>query len=224
MRCGRKVRIGAMTTTGDERVAYRIDVVSTVLLALATVATAWAGYQSARWHGEQAAAQARATAARVEATRSSGVANRQDEIDVALFIQWVDARALGDTQLEEFYRRRFRDEFRPAFQAWIAAKPLTNPGAPLTPFAMPEYELAATRQVERLEAKAEAAAEDAGEDIERADRYVLAVVLFASSLFFAGISTRLRTQWGEAAILGLGCVLFLGTVAWIATFPVSVAI
>jgi hypothetical protein len=213
-----------MTPTADERAAYWIDVVSTVLLALATVATAWAGYQSSRWHGEQADAQSRATAARVESTRSSGVANRQGEIDVALFIQWVDARALGDTRLEEFYRRRFRDEFRPAFQAWIATKPLTNPRAPLTPFAMPEYNLAATEEVERLEAKATVAAEEARQDIERADRYVLAVVLFASSLFFAGISTRLRTQWGEAAILGLGCVLFVGTVSWIATFPVSVAI
>jgi hypothetical protein len=213
-----------MTATGDERAAYWIDVVSTVLLALATVATAWAGYQSSRWHGEQAEAQSRATAARVEATRSSGVANREAEIDVALFIQWVDAYALKETRLQQFYRRRFRDEFRPAFRAWIATKPLTNPGAPLSPFAMPEYRLAASRQVERLEAQAAAAAEEAREHIERADRYVLAVVLFASSLFFAGISTRLRTRWGEAAILGLGCVLFIGTVAWIATFPVSVAI
>jgi hypothetical protein len=213
-----------VSPTADERAAYWIDVVSTVLLALATVATAWAGYQSSRWHGEQAEAQARATAARVESTRSSGVANRQDQIDVALFIQWVDARTVGETRLERFYRRRFRDEFRPAFQAWIATKPLTNPRAPLTPFAMPEYKLAATQEVERLEAKAAVAAEEAREDIDRADRYVLAVVLFASSLFFAGISTRLRTRWGEGAILGLGCVLFLGTVAWIATFPVSVAI
>jgi hypothetical protein len=213
-----------MTATANERAAYWIDVVSTVLLALATVATAWAGYQSSRWHGEQAEAQSRATAARVESARASGVANREAEIDVALFIQWVDAYALSETRLKQFYRRRFRDEFRPAFQAWIATKPLTNPGAPLTPFAMTEYTLAASHEVERLEAKAAVAAEEARKDIDRADKYVLAVVLFASSLFFAGISTRLRTQWGESAILGLGCVLFLGTVTWIATFPVSVAI
>ena len=208
----------------NERAAYWIDVVSTVLLALATVATAWAGYQSSRWHGEQASAQSRATAARVEATRASGVANREAEIDVELFIQWIDAYALKESELRAFYSRRFRDEFKPAFRAWIATKPLTNPDAPLSPFAMPEYKLAATGEVERLEAQATVAAEDARKDIERADKYVLAVVLFASSLFFAGISTRLRTQWGEAAILGLGCVLFAGTVIWIATFPVSVSL
>ena len=212
-----------MSTASDDRAAYWIEVVSTVLLALATVATAWAGYQSSRWHGEQAQAQSRATAERIESARASGVANREAEIDVELFIQWVDARAQRDTRLATFYRRRFRDEFTPAFQAWIATRPFTNPDAPLSPFALPEYRLAATAQVERLEAQATASAEAARQHIERADRYVLAVVLFASSLFFAGISTRLRTRWGEAAILALGCALFLATVAWVATFPVSLA-
>lgn len=212
-----------MSAVSDERVGHWIELATTVLLALATVATAWAGYQSSRWHGEQAQAQSRATASRIESARVSGVANREAEIDVELFIQWVDARAQRDARLEAFYRRRFRDEFRPAFQAWIASQPFTNRDAPLSPFAMPEYRLAASGDVERLEAAATAAAEEARKDIERADRYVLAVVLFASSLFFAGISTRLRTRWGEAAILGLGCLLFLATLAWIATFPVSLA-
>jgi hypothetical protein len=212
-----------MSAHSEDRGQYWIELVSTVLLALATVATAWAGYQSSRWHGEQAQAQSRATAARIEAARASGVANREAEIDVELFIEWVDARAQGDRRLAAFYRERFRAEFTPAFDAWIAARPFTNRDAPLSPFALPEYRLAATDEVDRLEARATAAAEEAREDIERADRYVLAVVLFATSLFFAGISTRLRTRWGEATILGLGCVLFLATLAWIATFPVSLA-
>jgi hypothetical protein len=212
-----------VSARSDERVEYWIEVTSTVLLALATVATAWAGYQSSRWHGEQAQAQSRATAARIESARVSGVANREAEIDVELFIQWVDARAHRERRLATFYRQRFRDEFARAFRAWIASQPFTSRDAPLSPFAMPEYRLAATDEVDRLEAKATSAAEEARQDIDRADRYVLAVVLFASSLFFAGISTRLRTRWGEAAILGLGCVLFLATLTWVATFPVSLA-
>ncbi len=212
-----------MSTTSDDRVGYWIEVVSTVLLALATVATAWAGYQSSRWHGEQAQAQSRATAERIESARASGVANREAEIDLELFIQWVDARGQRDSRLAAFYRRRFRPEFTPAFQAWIATRPFTNPDAPLSPFALPEYRPAATAEVERMEARATASADEAREHIERADRYVLAVVLFASSLFFAGVSTRLRTRWGEALILGLGCMLFVATLAWVATFPVSLA-
>jgi hypothetical protein len=213
-----------MTEANHDRIESRLAIVSTVLLALATVATAWAGYQASRWHGEQAQAQTRATAARLESTRESGVANRQIEIDVAVFIQWVDAHAQEEAALKDFYEQRFSDRFRPAFDAWIDTMPFENAGAPPTPFAMPQYRLEATEQAESLEADAVAASEEAREDIERADRYVLCVVLFAASLFFAGISTRLRTRAAEVAILGLGCVLFLGTVVWLATFPVSVAL
>ena len=63
-----------------------------------------------------------------------------------------------------------------------------------------------------------------GRFIQRADNYSLAVVLFAASLFFAGISTRLHTRTLADGILGLGYTLFLGTVIWLATFPVSVSV
>jgi len=211
------------TSTGAHTERW-VELISTVLLALAAVATAWAGYQSSRWHGMQAEAQSASIAARVESTRAANVANRQVQIDVSIFTQWIDAYALGERELAGFYRRRFRDEFEPAFEAWVATKPLRNPGAPLSPFAMPQYKLAAEKEADRLEAVATAASHEVRIDIQRADNYVLAVVLFAASLFFAGISTKMHTHAARVAILTLGCVLFLGTAIWVATFPVSVAI
>jgi hypothetical protein len=202
----------------------RLELAATVLLAMAAVATAWAAYQSARWHGEQAKAQSASIAARVESTRTANVANRQAQIDVALFTQWVDAYARDENELAGFYRKRFRTEFRPAFEAWVATRPRTNPGAPLSPFATPQYKLAATSQADRLEAQAAAASQDVGRFIQRADNYSLTVVLFAASLFFAGISTRLRSPTTRMVVLGLGYALFLGALIWIATFPVSLSV
>jgi hypothetical protein len=202
----------------------RFEFAATVLLAIAAVATAWAAYQSARWHGEQAKAQSASIAARVESTRAAAVANRQVQIDVALFTQWVDAYARDETELADFYRRRFREEFRPAFQGWVATRPRTNPSAPLSPFAMPQYALATSSEADDLEAQAAAASERARGFIQRADNYSLALVLFASALFFAGISTRLRAQTTRTVVLGLGYTLFLGSLIWIATFPVSLSV
>jgi hypothetical protein len=202
----------------------RFELAATVLLAMAAVATAWAAYQSARWHGEQAKAQSASIAARVESTRTADVANRQAQIDVALFTQWVDAYARDETNLAGFYRKRFRSEFRPAFEAWVDTRPRTNPNAPLSPFSMPQYDLAATAKADRLEMQAAASSEDVGRFIQRADNYSLAVVLFAASLFFAGISTRLRSPRARMVVLGLGYVLFLGSLIWITTFPVSLSV
>ena len=75
----------------------RLDWIATVLLALATVATAWAAYQSRTWTGEQSQGYSHATAKRIAVNRSAALANRQVQIDVATFIQWVDARQHGPT-------------------------------------------------------------------------------------------------------------------------------
>jgi hypothetical protein len=207
----------------ESRADYRLEVLATVVLAVAAVGTAWSTYQSAVWRGQQAKAQSASIAARVESTRAAAVANRQTQIDVALFTQWVNAYARDETELATFYRGRFRDEFRPAFNAWVATKPRTNPDAPLSPFAMPQYRLAASTEADQLEQKAAAASRDVSRYIQRADDYTLAVVLFAVSLFFAAISTRLRARRLRVALLAMGCVLCLATIVWLATQPVTVA-
>ena len=53
---------------------------------------------------------------------------------------------------------------------------------------------------------------------------MLGVVLFAVALFFAGMSTKLGAHRLRVVTLAFGCVLFLGTAIWIATFPVSLAV
>lgn len=95
------------TTAADRR----LELVSAVLLALATVATAWAAYQSRQWTGEQSQGYSKATANRIAENRVAALANRQVQIDVATFIQWVDARAQHRSALADFYRTRFRTEF-----------------------------------------------------------------------------------------------------------------
>ena len=205
-------------------VTDRVEVAAAVLLAVAAVATAWSSYQSTRWNGEQAKASGRTNAIRIEAARTQGLAQTQTQVDVATFTEWVNAYAHHETSLAEFYFRRFRTEFKPAVNAWIATRPLKNRNAPLTPFAMPQYRLAATAEADRLDAEAELSAATVRRDIQRASNYVLGVVLFAVSLFFAGMSMKLRSARVRVALLTLGWVMFAGTLIWIATFPVSVAV
>jgi hypothetical protein len=211
-------------TTPAWLTGQRLEVVSTVLLALATVATAWSAYQSRQWTGEQAQATSRATATRIAENRVSALANRQVQIDVATFMQWLDARQTGRPRLAAFYRTRFRAEFQPAFAAWLATRPFTNKAAPQTPFAMAQYRLKANADAQRLEATAGAQSGQSKEANQRADNYMLAVVLFASALFFAGISTKLQTLRARAMVLGLGCLLFVATVIWLATLPAQVTL
>ena len=199
------------------------EILATVLLALAAVATAWSSYQAARWNGEQAKAAGRVNAVRVEAARAQGLAEAQTEVDVATFIEWVDAEVHDDVELQTFYEERFREEFKPAFDAWLATDPLTTTGAPATPFAMEEYQLEAEQQAEALDAEAESLAAQVRRNILRSTNYVLGVVLFAVVLFFAGMSTRLSERGPRIALLSAGSLVFLGAAIRLATFPVSVS-
>jgi len=201
-----------------------VEVAATVLLAFAAVSTAWSSYQATRWNGEQAKTSGQVNKTRIEAARASGLANALQQVDVATFMQWVDSYARGETRLENFYRTRFRDEFTPAFDAWIATKPLKTAGAPRTPFVMPQYRLAARAEAARLDLRAEDLAAQVRRDIQRASNYVLGVVLFAVALFFAGMSTKLTAPGLRKTTLVVGYVVFVGTLVWIATSPVSVAI
>jgi hypothetical protein len=214
---------GAIPTAGAPQRDW-IEIIATVLLAFAAVATAWSSYQATRWNGEQAKAASRSNALRAYATQAATRADSLTEVDVATFIQWIDANATGDDELASFYLDRFRPEFRSAFDAWIATDPFTAADAPPTPFAMEEYQLEDAAEAERLNAEAEAFSAAVRRNVQRAGNYVLGVVLFAVALFFAGMSTKLSSACTRLAMLGIGCIIFVGAVAWLATFPVSVAI
>ena len=181
---------------------------------------AWSTYQSTQWRGAQAADNSKASAARIESSAASIRAGQLTQIDIATFTQWVDADVAGHTELADFYRQRFRDEFKPAFDAWVATTPRTNPAAPPTPFAMAEYRVAEADEAARLAEEADARAEAASRANEHSDTYMLAVVLFASSLFFAGMSTKLRSIRQQEVLVALGAVTFVVTAILLATFPV----
>jgi hypothetical protein len=197
------------------------EVLVTILLVVAALGTSWSSYQATRWNGEQAKAAGRTNAIRIEAARAQGLSEAQSQVDVATFIAWADAARRGETDLAGFYIDRFRPEFRTAFNAWMATRPLTNPEAPPTPFAMTQYQLASRTEAERLDTAAETSAAEVQRDIQRASNYVLTVVLYAVVLFFAGMSTRIANRRLRWILTVVGCLVLVTAIAWIATFPVS---
>ena len=207
---------------GSSRRQHLIELCATILLAVAAVATAWSTYQSTQWRGEQAVNTSKGTAARIESSEAATRAGQLTQIDIATFVQWTNAHLTGDAELAEFYRHRFRPEFEPAFDAWLATEPFTNPDAPLTPFAMPEYRVSESVRSSELNAQAGQHSDDAESANQRADNYVLAVVMLASALFFAGISTKLHEERQREALLALGWLIFLGTAIWLGVSPVQV--
>lgn len=227
-RSGEVADKGAPTGEAAEPAVTRqrriIEICAAVLLALAAVAAAWAGYQSARWGGVQATATAEASAARLESSRASATGGQLVQIDVAGFIQAVNAFATDDEERLDFYVERFRDEFKPAFEDWLATDPMNNPDAPLSPFELPSYTVAQLEEAQRFDELAEQESADSREARKRANSYTISVVLLAAALFFAGISTRFDSDRARIVLIGVGTVLFIGVVVIIGVLPKSIAL
>ncbi|WP_156043908.1 hypothetical protein [Cellulomonas sp. URHE0023] len=210
-----------------------LELTATIMLAVATVMTAWSAFQANKWNAVQTRSYSAAGAHRTESTKASTLAGQQQIIDVLLFTDWLQATAdetggrLPTTYVEDpgtystFLYRRFRPEFEPALQAWLAADPGTNASAPSSPFVMPEYKLEAREKSAALERAAEASAATARQATARAGNYVLATVLCASVLFFCGIGLKLSSPRRRAWMVGCAAVLLLTTLIVLATFPVQ---
>lgn len=208
--------------TGEEQVANsprerRLELAVTVLLAVAALLSAWCAYQSARYSSRENAGHATATRLQVDASRADSRAGRLAQIDVTAFYEWVDATGSGDVDRAAFVRERFRDELKPAFEAWVAMDPLGNPDAPATPFLLPEYRLAKTAEANELQRAAEAAELRGDAMGEVADKYLLAVVLYAAALFQLGIQSRIGVFELRRALVVVAGSIVVGTTIWMLT-------
>src|SRR5207237_9626306 len=124
-----------------------IEIIEAVILALVAVATAWSGYQAAQWAGKRAEKYAEASQLRVTAEGLATLAGQERIYDSDTFNSWLTAKLDGKEQAASFFERRFRDEYRPAFAAWLKADPFNNAQAPPGPIFIPDYHKAKHKQL-----------------------------------------------------------------------------
>ena len=122
-----------------QRIDRVLEIILAVMMGIVAVSTAWSGYQAARWGGEQSTLYSRAGALRTESVRAANEGLIEMLLDVDLFTQWINARSDDRQELADFYSMRFRDEFKPALESWLATDPFGNSDAPNSPFVMPNY-------------------------------------------------------------------------------------
>lgn len=203
----------------DWRIRKWSELWATVILSVATLVTAWAGYEASKWNGLQTSLNLQATAMRIDATRLASAAQQQRLVDVTQFVNWANAVGSGNARLADFYRERFSDVFQPAFAAWLATSPLDNPDAAGTPFEMAEYRLPAQVEADELNAVAEQlvlSGETAG---GFADQFTLTVVILAGALLLAGLAHRF--EWAElrGVVVVVALLILLYCVVMIVRLP-----
>jgi hypothetical protein len=197
----------------------RIAVGEAFLLAIVAIIAAWTGYAAAKWSTESSLHLAKASATRSKANRAyqEGLTFRVG--DAVTFNAWLGAYEGGNKNTIRIAEKRFLPEFRPAFNAWIAEHPFTNPNAPAGPQAMPQYHPPGLTLATKLDAAADAYY-DAGEHAaEIGDKYIRTTVILASILFLAGISTQFTYPRVRYGLIGVGALLLVFAIQQILSLP-----
>ncbi len=195
------------------------ELVAVALLSVTAIFTAWSGFQASKWGGIMSISFGQASSAREEASRHQAAADQRQAIHVSLFAQWLQAEGAGNERVRDFIAARFPEPLDQAFAAWLATDPATNPEGPASPFAMSEYALPEHAAAVEADQRADARFADGLEANQRGGNYTLLTVAYASVLFFAGMSSKVRAHRSQWAMLWVAIAFFVGATVLVATFP-----
>jgi hypothetical protein len=203
----------------DRRTEW-LEIVEAIVLAIVAITTAWSGYQAALWDARSSESYVLASAANVQAQEKQTLAGQNRLYDAQSFEAWLSATVAQKPKLADFYVRRFRPEYKVAFDAWMKLDPFKNYATvPPGPIFMPQYKSELEAQATELQKKAKEKFEEGVKDREIGDTYVRLTVFLATVLLLTALSQRFRMKGPRIALLVLAGVMLAVCTYWLLSFP-----
>ena len=197
-----------------------IEIIAVLLLGMTTIGTAWCGYQAAQWNGQSGDLARTASQQSLESARLFGVATQKVSYDSQIVAQYAQAKADGNTRLQQFYRQSLiRPDFLPILDRWEAM--ISSGESPPRLTEDPEYLATQLADYDRAVAAARDSANASNQAGDVADDYVAITILLASSLFFAGVTSSFRYRPARAFLLILSLGTFAIAASRLADLPVA---
>ena len=168
--------------------------IAALLMALATLGTAWCSYESAAWtrRGNRAYTEYNSLERKAGLLTVQGM--QAATIHTAMFMELLAAKQAGNERLADFYVQRFPPDARKAYDAWMAQNPFENPKADPHPFVPGLYEVRGTREAAEATATAGQKLQDGRSAGNFSGAYLANTVLFATVLFFANAATKFEQR------------------------------
>jgi hypothetical protein len=194
---------------------------SAILMALATLSTAWCSYQSSKWNGQSSAFATAAARSDRQAAMFTIEDNQVVGIQIKLFSDFINARISGNEKLAQYYSDRFPPELRAAYDRWMEQKPFENPKADPHPFVPSLYKPRFTEDVRNANADAARDGAEAKRTGDVGARYLSNTVLLAAVLFFAGTSAKFEQRHVRQSSFFFAVAVFLFAATRMLMLPVT---
>ena len=210
-----------MSSESSGRSSKWFEVVAALILALASLLTAWSSYEATAWSRAMAVAGGSVAGTLLQSTQQVTLGSQDTLVDVVTFTNWLEAVSMENQPLADFYRSRFRKEFKPAFEAWLALDPIKNSDAPSSPFAMEAYAPAHTQAASDLQEEAAGFEQELRIAAENAEYYVRNTLYLALALFLIGMSRMFSAVKVRGSIQIVAILLVLLGVLTALTGPIA---
>lgn len=198
----------AFVSTGDK--SKTLEIYLAILLGLAATLTAFAAFKASLIGDDMVVNYNEGIRTTDIASQAYNEGNQQFIQDQALFLEYVKANQLGDTDLANYiYSTLMTPELQASVDWWEA-----EPDA-ISPFeeANTAYVLQGFEDGAALDEEAEAFFQAAQEADERSDRFELITVILAAALFFLGMASVVSQGIMLRAFVAIGSVTLAGSVA-----------
>jgi len=200
----------AFVETPAEPSGDRLQILAAIILGIAATLTAFSAYQAALSDGEALQGFTTSTRTLSDANAFYAEANQTFALDQQLFVSYATAAQEGNVALSDYLITLMRPELVAAVEWWAVTDAAVTPFDDLegNPYTIEQIDTATG-----LEDQASAEFADGAAADEIGDRYELAGVLFALTLFFGGIATLFSKRSVTVGLLGVAILtLSLGAI------------
>ncbi len=188
----------------------RLQLIAAIILGLAATLTAVSAYKAALLDGDALSGYTESTAKLNDANAFNAQGNSTEALDQQLFVQYASAAQSGNEEFADYLTTLMRPELVKAIDWWQGSEDAATPfdEADDNPYVVQDYEDRA-----ELEEEAESAFKAGAAADEQGDKFELATVLLALTLFFAGVGTLFKRRPVSVGLLGIsGVVLLAGAI------------
>lgn len=193
-----------------------LQVVAAILLGIAATLTAVAAYQAAVKGGEALQGYTQSTRLLSDANGFYAQGNQTFALDNQLFVEYAAAAQEGNAEFVDYLTTLMRPDLLAAVDWWEQTEDAVTPFDETAdnPYAIEDFD-----EAEALEDEASAAFTDGAAADDVGDKFELATVLLALTLFFGGIATLFTKRSATLALLATSAVaLTAGTVQLVVAF------
>jgi hypothetical protein len=193
----------------------------TAFAAIAMIAFAWSGFQSAEWVRARFLRSDLAAVLSEDALEMSAEADRLEQRDIVLYVEWLVA---VDTDASETAEEVFL-LFRPEVQQQLRDTDFGSDGTPVVPpFDDPSYDVIEMRsQANDLETESREQSARSRDASRNAARYGGLGVIFAAVLAAVGITGRLHGKRSRRVLSSLAAGLLMIGMLYLALSPVTIS-